>query len=81
MSQQKQRRGHPTASKGRKKKRKAVASKKKSKVSSSKENDAQFFDDGITKPSFINVGPPDTVFEPVIDVSDSSFLPRKTTYK
>eukprot|EP00957_Ditylum_brightwellii_P144016 10973407-Ditylum_brightwellii.AAC.1 len=48
---------------------------------SSEENDAQYFDDGIFKPPFINVGSQDTLFEPVIDVSDSSFFPRKTTYK
>eukprot|EP00957_Ditylum_brightwellii_P207612 15353740-Ditylum_brightwellii.AAC.1 len=50
-------------------------------ATSSQENHAQFFNDGIIKPSFINVGSQDTLFEPVIDVSYSSLPPRKTTYK
>lgn len=40
-----------------------------------------FYDDGMSRPTYINVGSPTSTFEPVIDVSDAWFSPRKTTYQ
>eukprot|EP00957_Ditylum_brightwellii_P088661 6752679-Ditylum_brightwellii.AAC.1 len=53
----------------------------KGKEEVSTESLMELFDDDISRPSFINVGSPKISFEPVIDVSDDSFQPRKTTYK
>eukprot|EP00957_Ditylum_brightwellii_P137151 10456964-Ditylum_brightwellii.AAC.2 len=35
----------------------------------------------MSRPAYINVGSPTAEFEPVINVADVLFSPRKTTYK
>eukprot|EP00957_Ditylum_brightwellii_P022588 1703884-Ditylum_brightwellii.AAC.1 len=35
----------------------------------------------MNRPAYINVGSPTAEFEPIIDVAEVSFSPRKTTYK
>eukprot|EP00957_Ditylum_brightwellii_P104219 7938161-Ditylum_brightwellii.AAC.1 len=39
------------------------------------------YDDGMSRPVYINVGSPTSKFEPVINVAAASFSPRKTSYK
>ena len=55
--------------------------KKKQKRKSNEVTDGIFYDDGMSRPTYINVGSPTSMFEPVIDVSDAWFSPRKTTYQ
>ena len=35
----------------------------------------------MSRPAYINVGSPASKFDPVLDVDDALFSPRKTSYK
>eukprot|EP00957_Ditylum_brightwellii_P181744 13845376-Ditylum_brightwellii.AAC.1 len=51
---------------------------KKNKKGSKEKKDGQIYDDDMSRPAYINVGSPMSKFDPVIDVADASFAPRKT---
>ena len=59
-----------------------IPQQKKKRGSGSKERRSrENFSDGISRPHYINVGGADETFDPVVDVSDPSFIPRATKFK
>eukprot|EP00957_Ditylum_brightwellii_P166226 12655083-Ditylum_brightwellii.AAC.1 len=59
-------------------KEKISQQKKKRGSESNKRRSRESLNDRISRPHYINMGGADEIFHPVVDVSDSSFVPRPT---
>eukprot|EP00957_Ditylum_brightwellii_P077747 5907974-Ditylum_brightwellii.AAC.1 len=60
---------------------KKLQQKKKRGSESNERRTRENFNDGISRPYYTNMGGAEETFHPVVDVIDSSFISRPTTFK